>query len=422
MAPEDSHHLLWNCSILRQLWDLLNLSFDFSVVTSDGKSQFVSSFLAFDQSSKKLITISLWALWYKINKLVNEGLNFRVHDLKGFVQSYALKVSSSTINVSSMKDPMNDLWQPPTARSIKLNFDASFSSTSDISILAVLARDAEGQIMGACTYPLMDVPDAFVAEARACERALYYAMDMGFRNLIVEGDSLTTIKKLNSHKDDKSILRPITQNIRVLERSFEKVVYRFVPREVNRAAHALAMDDRHRNTACFWVEDAPDPIAKLLSSKLPFCGSASEGSRLEGICLVIFLGFLKVRFKESDASPNDMMVVDPIPEPSLSWKDMLVGKETLDLTNKNDGQHFVDSFALTEQDVKKYFIDGVSSIDFLERFYQLLEKEMSTYVVLKMLGRNLGITTLQNRLYGIWRPSKPFQVMDIENDYFLTKF
>ncbi|KAK5771958.1 hypothetical protein PVK06_048214 [Gossypium arboreum] len=104
----------------------------------------------------------------------------------------------------------------------------------------------------------------------------------------------------------------------------------------------------------------------------------------------------KIRFKESDASPNDMMVVDPIPKPSLSWKDMLVGKETLDLTNKNDGQHFVDSFALIEQDVKKYFIDGVPSIDFSERVHQLLKKEMSTSVVLKMLGRNLGITTLQN--------------------------
>lgn len=34
----------------------------------------------------------------------------------------------------------------------------------------------------------------------------------------------------------------------------------------------------------------------------------------------------KIRFKESDASPNYMMVVDPIPEPSLSWKDILVGK------------------------------------------------------------------------------------------------
>ncbi|KAK5785849.1 hypothetical protein PVK06_040470 [Gossypium arboreum] len=47
---------------------------------------------------------------------------------------------------------------------------------------------------------------------------------------------------------------------------------------------------------------------------------------------------------------------------------------------------------------------------------------MSTSVVLKMLGRNLGITTLHNKLYGIWKLFKPFQLMDIENGYFLAKF
>ncbi|MBA0687589.1 hypothetical protein Goari_015111, partial [Gossypium aridum] len=100
--------------------------------------------------------------------------------------------------------------------------------------------------------------------------------------------------------------------------------------------------------------------------------------------------------------------INPLSVSSLSWKDMLVGKETFDQINKSDGQYFADNFSLTEQGVKKSFVDGVPSIDFSERVYQLLEKKTSTSVVLKMLGRNLGITTLQNRLYGIWRQSKPF--------------
>lgn len=47
---------------------------------------------------------------------------------------------------------------------------------------------------------------------------------------------------------------------------------------------------------------------------------------------------------------------------------------------------------------------------------------MSTSIILKMLGRNIGISTLQNKLYGIWRPSKPVQLMNIENGYFFAKF
>ncbi|MBA0810630.1 hypothetical protein Gohar_002602 [Gossypium harknessii] len=116
------------------------------------------------------------------------------------------------------------------------------------------------------------------------------------------------------------------------------------------------------------------------------------------------------------------MVVESSQTPSLSWKDMLAGKDTPVQNNTNSGHFFVDNFSLTEQDVKKSVVDGVPSIDFSERVYHLLEKEMSTSVVLKMFGRNLGITTLHNRLYGTWKPSKLFQLMDIENGYFLAKF
>lgn len=70
-------------------------------------------------------------------------------------------------------------WRPPDPDVLKLNFDASFQSASHTSTVAVLARNDSGLIMGACTYPYVDVADAFVAEARACERALLFAIDMG---------------------------------------------------------------------------------------------------------------------------------------------------------------------------------------------------------------------------------------------------
>ncbi|MBA0624611.1 hypothetical protein Godav_009941 [Gossypium davidsonii] len=98
----------------------------------------------------------------------------------------------------------------------------------------------------------------------------------------------------------------------------------------------------------------------------------------------------KVRFKESNEILEDVMVVEPSPMPSLSWKDLLVGKETIEQKDASGTQHVDDSFSLLEQDVKKSVVNGILSIDFSERIYQLLEKEMATSVVLKMLGRNIG--------------------------------
>ncbi|XP_012477839.2 uncharacterized protein LOC105793478 [Gossypium raimondii] len=260
---EDSHHLLWYCNVQQQLWSLLKLSMDSGVLTSDGTSNFVSVFLAMNMNEKKLSAISLWALWYKRNKLVNEGLKFKLHDLVGFIQSYHQDLSFVKTKDLTGGMRRNELWRPPMAGVIKLNFDASFASIYNSSISAVLIRDSEGLIMGACTYPMVDIADAFVAEARACERAIYFALDMGFRKVILEGDSLTVIKKLVSNSTDRSVLCFISQHIQSLAGAFEKITYNFIPSEANRAVHELAMIGRKQKAPCFWVEEAPAKVVEV---------------------------------------------------------------------------------------------------------------------------------------------------------------
>ncbi|KAL1161426.1 hypothetical protein V6Z11_A07G132900 [Gossypium hirsutum] len=238
-APEDIHHFLWSSSVLRHLWHLLNLSLDTSMNTSEGKISFVSNFIVADVTTRKLLTISIWTFWFKRNKLVNEGLNFFMHEILGFVQSYAHNLSMSQAVCFSLKTLMNISWRPPNPGTIKLNFDASFMGDINFSIAGVVARDAEGLLSGGCF----------------CCRS---------SKLILEGDSLMLIKKLQSNKVDKPILRTISQSIRQLERYFEEIDYHFVPRVVNRAAHALAMNGQSRRTHCFWVEEAPDLVVKMV--------------------------------------------------------------------------------------------------------------------------------------------------------------
>ncbi|PPR90527.1 hypothetical protein GOBAR_AA30158 [Gossypium barbadense] len=47
---------------------------------------------------------------------------------------------------------------------------------------------------------------------------------------------------------------------------------------------------------------------------------------------------------------------------------------------------------------------------------------MEKTVVLKLLGRSISYVAFHNRISSLWRPSKPFSLMDIENVYFLAKF
>lgn len=89
--------------------------------------------------------------------------------------------------------------------------------------------------MGSCTYPYHGVSNAFVAEAKACERAPLFASNMIFRRSIVEGDSLSVIRKAQSRKEDKSVLRPIIRSIFDLGKKFKEISYQFIPRESNEA-------------------------------------------------------------------------------------------------------------------------------------------------------------------------------------------
>ncbi|KAH1055127.1 hypothetical protein J1N35_033192 [Gossypium stocksii] len=100
----------------------------------------------------------------------------------------------------------------------------------------------------------------YVAEARACERAISFARKMGFHRLLVEGYSLTVIKSIKKKGADRSLLRPITQNIYNQEVFFEDVDYRFVHRDVNDAAHTLALEGRRRQFCADWVNGVPDSV------------------------------------------------------------------------------------------------------------------------------------------------------------------
>ncbi|MBA0838991.1 hypothetical protein Goarm_004766 [Gossypium armourianum] len=79
-----------------------------------------------------------------------------------------------------------------------------------------------------------------------------------------------------------------------------------------------------------------------------------------------------------------------------------------------------DDLQILEGDVTIGTEDGLPSIRFSERI--ALYKSMVWTVVVKLFGWKIGIQTLSNRIYRLWKPSTPISIMDLENDYFLVKF
>ncbi|KAA3467448.1 reverse transcriptase [Gossypium australe] len=230
-----------------------------------GKACFAHTFSAAKDQQRQMMALSLWGLWYRRNKPVHKGIKFSVIETVGFLKGYILELNNLREILSfSFVSLVNETWKPPDPGFIKLNFDTAYYNDTKIAITVVLARNYEGKVVGAETYLFRVVNDAFVAEARACERALNMATTLGYRRVIVEGDSLTVIKSIKKRQNDKSVLRPITQNIFSLEANFKEISYRFIPRLVNSAAHALALEGRKRQIFQVWDDGLPDSVWRVV--------------------------------------------------------------------------------------------------------------------------------------------------------------
>ncbi|PPD73539.1 hypothetical protein GOBAR_DD29535 [Gossypium barbadense] len=127
----------------------------------------------------------------------------------------------------------------------------------------------------------------------------------------------------------------------------------------------------------------------------------------------------KFQFRDKDESVNKELLVDLTIEPITPWKNKLIGQSS---NIEGKGLEEKEEFELLEGDILKSVINGTPSVEFSNRIHQILIRDMENTVVLKLLGHNIGYSVLQNKIYNLWKPSSLFQLMDIENVYFLAKF
>ena len=76
-------------------------------------------------------------------------------------------------------------------------------------------------------------------------------------------------------------------------------------------------------------------------------------------------------------------------------------------------------FDLHKQDVKMGVEDDMPTIIFSEKVKGTLTRSMNPSVTVKLLGKAIRYKALQNRIISLWKPLGDFQIIDLENGYFL---
>ncbi|KAK8489050.1 hypothetical protein V6N11_013211 [Hibiscus sabdariffa] len=153
-------------------------------------------------------------------------LHIIAHYLKMSLLAFILEIES-LVEVLALKPiPKKAKWFPPDSNSIKLNFDASFNSSTNSSVTGIVARNSQGLVMAACTFPHSAVADAFTA-------------DLGF------------------------------SDIQILRGSFDNITFSFVGWQGNMVAHELAKLGIQFSEPMYWMEEVPMQVERLVLCDLP---------------------------------------------------------------------------------------------------------------------------------------------------------
>ncbi|KAK9003211.1 hypothetical protein V6N11_060777 [Hibiscus sabdariffa] len=254
---ESVEHLMRDCNFVQQLLERLGLPVASNPVADPWINWIASYFVSLSGREQRVLLVLYWAVWFARNKMVHEGMLNSVDDVVAFVAAFFAGTGHSNQVLPAPTQVCEASWQAPPESVIKVNFDSSYSSRNASATSGIIARNSQGLIMETCSFPHMNVADAFVAEAYACKQAVGFAKDLGFTKVIIEGDSPTIIKKLNSRKVDRSVVYPVIRDIQALFQDFVSISFCFVRREANVAAHVLAQECRSFSTPHCWMEEAP---------------------------------------------------------------------------------------------------------------------------------------------------------------------
>ena len=146
----------------------------------------------------------------------------------------------------------------------KLNFNAAvFASTRSLGV-GVIVRNSLGDVMASPSARGLAVANSEEALALVWRKAVEFAMDVGFTDLVIEGDNAAVMKAITSPQLDRSRLGHIYDDTCTLTIGFRSCTIGCVKRSANSVAHSLARFASHLDEELVWLEESPPPALDTL--------------------------------------------------------------------------------------------------------------------------------------------------------------
>ena len=258
LAPETSLHALWSCLKLSNVWAL---HFNLLKNEASGSSSFRDVFQLCVEKSHPLDLFAMisYQIWFRRNRV---RLGEVVEDLK-LVNTLAKDALQEfqQANLAPLKSsPAQSIpkWVPPPSGWVKANFDGAIFQDRDAAGLGIIIRNDYGLVMAALTQIIPLPTSVETVEVLAARRAVIFAFELGFDQVILEGDSAIAIQALNSDDFSAAPFGHIISDVKSFSPCIRSLIFCHTLRLGNKVAHRLAREACNFSFPfCTWIKEVP---------------------------------------------------------------------------------------------------------------------------------------------------------------------
>ncbi|XVF60988.1 hypothetical protein PTKIN_Ptkin08bG0091900 [Pterospermum kingtungense] len=266
-GSETLAHALRGCMVARAIWNCANFSWDHGYGVGELEAwRFLHD--AQDLNGKELQQFSIlaWTIWTGRNQEVHGEIRKKPMQAARFALDYIVEYNDAQVVVSMSSLQRSIRWRPPARDLVKVNFDGALQVTERRGGIGIIIRNNLGEVMGTAAAPVDRVVDPLIVEALAAVKAIQFSVDMGFRNVEIEGDCKSVMGRLSSQNCDMSAVGMILEEGKILMHCFTTCSFSHTFRDGNKAAHALAQLGCNLASEVVWVEDYHGSIQSFIAS------------------------------------------------------------------------------------------------------------------------------------------------------------
>ncbi|KAA3474494.1 reverse transcriptase [Gossypium australe] len=239
LEAETREHLFRDCPTTKETWETLDMV-ESAPDESMGYNDWVGNFFEYNSMSQcRKFVCALWGIWSFRNKLIHENETKTGAQIAEFVSNYLRELDG-------VKQPIPDRcasknrWEAPARTFWRINFNAAFNKQNSESCSGLVIRNDKAEVLCSKTIFNKNIPTAFAAEALACYQAILLELQLDLRDVEIEGDARTVIKKLQENGEDRSEIAAYTKDSKEMALRYRHCIFQFLHREANEVSHRIA--------------------------------------------------------------------------------------------------------------------------------------------------------------------------------------